>query len=65
MTDDKPLRDTPVGVIGNDDFGPAIATRIAACGHRVLYAGLSGSPVLSRGQRLEPASTTATPRVPS
>jgi 3-hydroxyisobutyrate dehydrogenase len=57
MTDDKPLRDTPVGVIGNDDYGPAIATRIAACGHRVLYAGLSGSPVLTRGQRLEPAST--------
>lgn len=49
--------DTPVGVIGNDDYGPAIAARIAACGHRVLYAGLPGSPAVTRGQRLEPAST--------
>jgi len=49
--------DTPVGVIGNDEYGPAIAARIAACGHRVLYAGLSGSPLITRGQRLEPAST--------
>lgn len=57
MADDKPHSDTPVGVIGNDDYGPAIATRIAACGYRVLYAGLSGSPVVTRGQRLEPAST--------
>lgn len=57
MASDKPLSDTPIGVIGNDDYGPAIATRIAACGYRVLYAGLSGSPVVIRGQRLEPAST--------
>ena len=57
MADDKPHSDTPVGVIGGDDYGPAIATRIAACGHRVLYAGLSGSPSVTRGQRLEPAST--------
>jgi len=57
MVDVKPHGDTPVGVIGNDVYGPAIARRIAACGHRVLYAALPGSPVVTRGQRLEPAST--------
>lgn len=49
--------DRPVGVIGSDDHGPAIAARIAACGYRVLYVGLPGSPAVSRGQRLELAST--------
>ncbi|HVZ04627.1 NAD(P)-binding domain-containing protein [Hyphomicrobium sp.] len=47
----------PVGVIGNDDYGPAIARRIAACGYRTLYTGLSGSPVVARGERIEPAPT--------
>ncbi len=57
MASTKPHSDTPVGVIGSDDYGPAIAARIAACGHRVLYAGLTGSPAVARGQRLELAST--------
>jgi 3-hydroxyisobutyrate dehydrogenase len=57
MRNDNALQDVPVGVIGNDDYGPAIARRIAACGHRTLYAGLAGSPVVTRGQRLEPAPT--------
>lgn len=50
-------RHTPIGVIGNDEYGPAIAQRIAACGYRTLYTGLAGSPVVARGQRLEPAPT--------
>jgi len=57
MSNDNAQHDMPVGVIGNDDYGPAIARRIAACGYRTLYAGLAGSPVVARGQRLEPAPT--------
>lgn len=57
MASSQPYGDTPIGVIGNDDYGPAIAARIAACGYRVLYGGLPGSPAVTRGQRLEPAST--------
>ena len=57
MASSQPYGDTPVGVIGNDDYGPAIAARLAACGYRVLYGGLPGSPAVTRGQRLEPAST--------
>lgn len=48
MASSQPYGDTPVGVIGNDDYGPAIAARLAACGYRVLYGGLPGSP---RGAR--------------
>jgi len=57
MSNDNAQHDVPVGVIGNDEYGPAIARRIAACGYRTLYAGLAGSPDVARGQRLEPAPT--------
>ncbi|HEY8194329.1 MAG TPA: NAD(P)-binding domain-containing protein [Hyphomicrobium sp.] len=48
---------SPVGVIGDDYFGIAIARRIALCGYRTLYAALGGSPSVTRGQLLEPAPT--------
>lgn len=57
MTGDNPFSDKPVGVVGSDAYGPAITTRIAACGYHVIYAGLSGSPLVARGERIEPAST--------
>jgi len=57
MSSDKTPHDIAVGVIGNDEYGPAIATRIAACGYRALYAALGGSPALTRGPRLEPVPT--------
>lgn len=57
MGETQSFSETPIGVVGNDDYGPAIATRIASCGYRVLYTGLAGSPVVARGRRLEPAPT--------
>ena len=47
----------PVGVIGNDEYGPVIAQRIAASGYRTLYSPLPGSPTITRGQRLELSPT--------
>ena len=41
MSSDKTPHDIAVGVIGNDEYGPAIATRIAACGYRALYTALA------------------------
>lgn len=45
----------PIGVIGNDEFGAAIAERISACHFRTLYAALAGSPHLPDGEMLERA----------
>jgi 3-hydroxyisobutyrate dehydrogenase len=47
----------PIGVIGNDEYGPAIAGRLSACGCRTLYSALPGSPAIARGQRLELSPT--------
>ena len=53
------LNNRPVGVIGNDEFGAAIAERIAGCRLRVMYAALSGSPPVAYGELLEPASESS------
>jgi 3-hydroxyisobutyrate dehydrogenase len=47
----------PVGIIGNDPIGPAIAKRISDCRVPALYAALPGSPSASRGDYLRPVST--------
>ena len=44
-----PAGDSPIGIIGNDEHGAAIAQRIAACGYGTLYAALPGSPRIRRG----------------
>ncbi len=49
----------PVGIIGNDEFGTAIAERIAACHVPVLYAALPGSPAAIYGDHLQPVSLDA------
>ncbi len=49
----------PVGVIGNDEFGPVIAERIAACRVPVLYAALPGSSAVTYGEFLAPMSDGA------
>ncbi|MBA2127104.1 6-phosphogluconate dehydrogenase [Hyphomicrobium methylovorum] len=54
-----PRDEIPIGVIGNDDVGPAIAQRLAACGYRALYAAAPGSPLVTRATRLEPVPTPA------
>jgi 3-hydroxyisobutyrate dehydrogenase len=51
-------KNRPIGVIGNDEFGPVIAERIAACHLRTLYAALPGSPPAIYGVMLEPLRTT-------
>ncbi|MGO4682754.1 NAD(P)-binding domain-containing protein [Hyphomicrobium sp. 2TAF46] len=50
------LDNRPIGVIGNDEFGSAIAERIAACHFRTMYAALAGSPSVSYGEMLERAN---------
>ncbi len=50
-------KNRPIGVIGNDEFGPAIAERIAACRLHTLYAALPGSPTASFGEMLEELPT--------
>lgn len=52
--------DRLVGVIGNDEFGPAIAERIAACHVSVLYAALHGSPPVTYQEHLQPVSSGVT-----
>jgi 3-hydroxyisobutyrate dehydrogenase len=47
----------PVGVIGNDDYGPVIARRLAVSGFRALYAPLAGAPAVVPGQGLELSPT--------
>ncbi len=51
------LKDRPIGVIGNDEFGPAIAERIAACRLHAFYAALPGSPSPIYGEMLEPLAS--------
>jgi 3-hydroxyisobutyrate dehydrogenase len=53
------FRGPPIGVLGNDEFGPAIAGRLAACGRRTLYAALPGSPPVARSERLETSATSS------
>jgi 3-hydroxyisobutyrate dehydrogenase len=53
------LKSRPIGIIGNDEFGPAIAERIAACRLRTLYAALPGSPSPIYGEMLEPLTAVA------
>jgi 3-hydroxyisobutyrate dehydrogenase len=48
------LRTRPVGIVGNDEFGPVIAERIAASNVPALYAALPGSPPAHYGPHLEP-----------
>ncbi len=50
------LDNRPIGVIGNDEFGSAIAERIAACHFRTMYAALAGSPPVTYGEMLERAN---------
>ncbi len=47
-------KNRPVGVVGNDEFGPAIAERIAASRVPTLYAALPGSPPAIYGPYLDP-----------
>jgi 3-hydroxyisobutyrate dehydrogenase len=47
----------PIGVIGSDEYGAAIATRLAASGLRVLYYAIAGSPYVAPAPRLELAPT--------
>jgi 3-hydroxyisobutyrate dehydrogenase len=47
----------PIGIIGNDEFGPAIAERIADCRVPAFYAALAGSPSPIYGEHLQPVST--------
>ena len=49
----------PIGVIGNDEIGAAIARRIAACHFHTMYAGLEGSPPVPYGDMLEQADQTS------
>ncbi len=51
------LKIRPIGVIGNDEFGPAIAERIAASRLHTLYAALPGSPSPIYGEMLEPLAS--------
>lgn len=44
----------PIGVIGSDATGAAIAERFAACRIETLYAGLDGSPSVTFGEHLSP-----------
>ena len=53
------LNNRPIGVIGNDEFGAAIAERIAACRLVTMYAALSGSPPVTYGEMLRPASESS------
>ncbi|MBS0239818.1 MAG: NAD(P)-dependent oxidoreductase [Proteobacteria bacterium] len=50
------LDNRPIGVIGNDEFGSAIAERIAACRFRTMYAALAGSPPVTYGEMQERAN---------
>lgn len=49
----------PIGVIGNDELGTAIAERIAACRVSVLYAALPGASPAIYGEHLLPVSSTS------
>jgi len=55
----RAAQNRPIGVIGNDEFGPAIAERIAACRVPVLYAALPGSPPAIYGEHLQPVTSAA------
>jgi 3-hydroxyisobutyrate dehydrogenase len=59
---DYASKNRPIGVIGNDEFGPAIAERIAACRLHTLYAALPGSPPAIYGEMLEPLPTLPSDR---
>ncbi len=48
------LKNRPVGIVGTDAFGPAIAERLAACRVPALYASLPGSPAVTYGEFLSP-----------
>ncbi|RUP09265.1 NAD(P)-binding domain-containing protein [Hyphomicrobium sp.] len=50
------LENRPIGVIGNDEFGSAIAERIAACHFHTMYVGLAGAPFVTYGKMLERAN---------
>ena len=50
-----PAGDSPIGIIGNDEHGAAIAQRIAACGYGTLYAALPGSPRIAAALTREPS----------
>jgi 3-hydroxyisobutyrate dehydrogenase len=54
-----PAGDSRIGIIGNDEYGAAIAQRIAACGRRAVYAALPGSPDATTAlkRELSPTST--------
>lgn len=52
------LKTRPVGIVGNDEFGPVIAERIAASNVPALYAALPGSPPAHYGPHLEPMPPT-------
>lgn len=52
--------DRPIAVIGNDDFGPALAERVASCRVPTLYAALSGSPPAIYGEHLQPLLSAET-----
>lgn len=49
----------PIGVIGNDEFGTAIAERLAACRLPTLYAALPGAPPAVYGEYLEAVSPSS------
>jgi len=49
----------PVGIIGNDEVGTAIAERIADCRVPALYAALPGSPSVTYGEHLQAAAASA------
>lgn len=50
------LNNRPIVVIGNDEFGAAIAERIAGCRFHTMYAALPGSSPVAYGEMLEPAN---------
>lgn len=49
----------PIGVIGNDEFGTAIAERLAACRIPTLYAALPGASPAIYGEHLEAVSPSS------
>jgi len=49
--------DRPIGIIASDEYGPAIAKRIAGSDRRVLYCAMPGSPDVVRAPRLELSPT--------
>jgi 3-hydroxyisobutyrate dehydrogenase len=53
------LNNRLIGVIGNDEFGAAIAERIATRRFHTMYAALPGSPPVAYREMLEPASESS------